>query len=112
MPGPHLSCSSNVGTVITLGTAIGLVALTPSYMTMTTDLFIVPLLLFVGVMLSLHDESTATHVSGVATVLDMQSQSTLTVSIIIIEYLLFAGFCIPFWLMISAYAMSMSLLVF
>jgi hypothetical protein len=79
---------------------------------MTTDLFIVPTVLFLGVMLSLHDEATGTHMAGVNTVLDMQSQSTLTVSIIIIEYLLFAGFCIPFWFMLSTYANSMSLLVF
>jgi hypothetical protein len=107
-----LSCSSNVGTVIALGTAVGLVALTPGYMTMVSDLFLVPSVLFLFVMLSLHDESSATYASGVASVLDMQSQSTLTVSIILIEYLLFAGFCIPLWLMYSSYAMSMSLLVF
>jgi hypothetical protein len=94
--GPHLSCSSNVGSLMTLGTAVGLIALTPSYTTMLTDLFALSGFLFVLCLLSIHDEATATNTSGVNTVLDQQSQSVLTSMIVLIEYLLFAGFCIPF----------------
>ena len=94
--GPHLSCSSNVGSLISLGTVTFLVALTPSYSSMVSELFILPAFLLTLVLLSIHDEGTATQTSGVNTVLDQQSQSVLSSMIILIEYLLFAGFCIPF----------------
>ncbi len=82
--------------MIALGTCVFMIALTPSYASLVTDLFILPTLLLVLVFTHLHDESTATHIAGVATVMDLMSQSILTVGIVIIEYLLFLGFCVPF----------------
>ena len=110
--GPHLSCSSNVGSMISLGTVAFLVALTPSYSSMLSELYLLPAFLFVLCLLSIHDEGTATQLSGVNTVLDQQSQSNLSSMIILIEYLLFAGFCIPLWLSNSFNPMYVSLLVF
>jgi hypothetical protein len=82
--------------MIVLGTTVFMIALTPSYTSITSDLYVLPTFLLVLTFLSLHDESTGIHVSGVNTVLDQQSQSVLTSMIVLIEYLLFAGFCIPF----------------
>lgn len=94
--GPHLSCSSNVGSMISLGTVAFMIAITPSYASLISELYLLPFFLFTLTALSIHDEATATQVSGVNTVLDQQSQSVLTSMIILIEYLLFAGFCVPF----------------
>jgi hypothetical protein len=82
--------------MIILGTAVILIALTPSYTSITSDLYVVPSFLLVLTFLALHDESTGIQLSGVNTVLDQQSQSVLTSLIVLIEYLLFAGFCVPF----------------
>jgi hypothetical protein len=82
--------------MIILLTCTSLIALTASYNSILTDLFALPILLFVLSLTHLKDEATGVHVSGIATILDLISQSFLTVGIVIIEYLLFAGFCIPF----------------
>jgi hypothetical protein len=82
--------------MIILGTTVFMIALTPSYTSITTDFYILPAFLLILTFISLHDEATGVHLSGVNTVLDQQSQSVLTSMIILIEYLLFAGFCIPF----------------
>ncbi len=82
--------------MIILGTTLFMIALTPSYSSITSELYVLPTLLLILVFLSLHDESTGITISGVNTVLDQQSQSVLTSLIVLIEYLLFAGFCIPF----------------
>jgi hypothetical protein len=82
--------------MIILGTTVFMIALSPSYTSFTTDLYVLPTFLLILVFLSLHDESTGIQLSGVNTILDQQSQSVLTSMIVLIEYLLFAGFCIPF----------------
>lgn len=110
--GPHLSCSSNVGSMISLGTVAILIGLTPSYSSMVSELFLLPLFLLALTFLSIHDEATAVQLSGVNTFLDQQSQSMLTSGIVLIEYLLFAGFCIPFWLSNSFNTNYVALLVF
>ena len=82
--------------MIVLGTVAILIGLTPSYSSMVSELFVLPFFLLTLTFLSIHDEATAVQLSGVNTFLDQQSQSMLTSGIVLIEYLLFAGFCIPF----------------
>jgi hypothetical protein len=79
---------------------------------MLTDLFILPTMLLVLSLTHIHDEATGVYASGVGTVLDLMAQSYLTVGIVLIEYLLFAGFCIPFWLSGSMASGANALLVF
>jgi hypothetical protein len=79
---------------------------------MLTDLFILPTFLLVLSLTHIHDEATGVYVSGIGTVMDLMSQSYLTVGIVLIEYLLFAGFCVPFWLSGSMANNANALLVF